>query len=130
MTAAARSQDALGDFASTRTSILLWFGMLGGPAAAFLAVLIIYQAVDRACVVQSSLMLHLLTIGFLVIAALAGFISWRLRSRAGRRPDTAGGMLARSRFMATTGLLTSALAIVAIVLQWIPVFVIGACHGT
>jgi hypothetical protein len=32
--------------------------------------------------------------------------------------------------MTTVGLLTSAVAIVGIVMQWIPVFFLGACHGT
>jgi small-conductance mechanosensitive channel len=130
VTSSARSRGALEEFASTRTSILLWFGLLGGPAAAFFAVLVTYAVVDRACVTRSSVVLHLLTIGVLVIASLAGLTSWRLRGRAGRWADTAGGMLARSRFMATVGMFTSALAMVVIVMQWIPVFVIGACHGT
>jgi small-conductance mechanosensitive channel len=130
VTASPPSRGALEEFASTRTSLLLWFGLLGGPAAAFFAVLITYAVVDRACVTRSSLVLHLLAIGFLVIATLAGLTSWRLRGRADRWPDTAGGMLTRSRFMATVGIFTSALAMVVIVMQWIPVFIIGACHGT
>jgi hypothetical protein len=130
VTASARSERSIREFSRTRTSIALWFGMLGGPAAGFLNVLFNYQAVDRACVTDSSLVIHILTLVFLAVAFLAGLVSWRLRADAGRWRDDAGGMLARSRFMATVGLLTSAVAIVAIVMQWIPVFIIGACHGT
>jgi hypothetical protein len=111
-------------------SLALWFGMLGGPAAGFLNVLFNYPAAERACVVGSSALIHALTLAFLLLALLAGAISWRLSRRAGRWPDNAGGMLARSRFMATVGILTSAIAVVAIVMQWIPVFFIGACQGT
>jgi hypothetical protein len=130
VTASARSQEAVAEFARTRTFILLWFGMLGGPAAGFFSVFVNYHAVDRACGTENDLVLHLLTVLFLVVAALAGLTSWRLRARTGRWPDDGGGLLARSRFMATVGLLTSTLAIVGIVMQWIPVFFIGACLGT
>jgi hypothetical protein len=130
MTASARSQDTIQEFARFRTSLFLWFGMLGGPAAGFLSIAINYPAVDRACVTGNALVLHLLTMVFLAIAALAGLTSLRLRDRAGRWPDDGGGLLARSRFMTTVGLFTSLLAIVGIVMQWIPIFFIGACHGT
>ena len=130
MTSSARSQTAIQEFTRFRRSLLLWFAMLGGPAAGFFSILINYPAVDRACVTGNALVLHLLTIVFIVTAALAGLASLRLRDRAGRWPDNAGGLLARSRFMATVGLFTSAIAIVAMVMQWIPVFFIGACHGT
>lgn len=130
MTVSARTQDTLHEFARTRTSFLLWFGMLGGPAAGFFSIAINYPAVERACAVGSVLVLHLLTVVFLVIAVLAGLVSRRLRERTGRWPDDAGGLLARSRFMSTIGELTSCLAVVAIVMQWIPLFFIGACQGT
>jgi hypothetical protein len=130
VTASARSERSIREFSRTRTSIALWFGMLGGPAAGFLNILFNYPAVDRACVTNSSAIIHILTLVFLALAVLAGLTSWRLRSDAGRWPDDAGGMLARSRFMTTVGLLTSAIAIVGIVMQWIPVFFLGACHGT
>ena len=130
MTASARSEQSIREFSRTRTSIALWFGMLGGPTAGFFNIIFNYSAVDRACVTNSSATIHILTLICLALALLAGFTSWRLRSDAGRWPDDAGGMLARSRFMTTVGLLTSAVAIVGIVMQWIPVFFLGACHST
>jgi hypothetical protein len=67
---------------------------------------------------------------FLAVAILAGITSWRLRQRAGDWPETAGGLLPRSRFMATVGTLTAAVSVFGIILQWIPIFFIGACHGS
>jgi ABC-type dipeptide/oligopeptide/nickel transport system permease component len=89
-----------------------------------------YAAVDRACVNDSSIILHVLTFLFLVIAVLAGLTAWRLRQRIGDRESTAGGLLARSHFMTTVGLSSAAAACFGIILQWIPVFFLGACHGT
>ncbi|HEY8832349.1 MAG TPA: hypothetical protein VIM21_07550 [Gemmatimonadaceae bacterium] len=117
-------------FARTTTSLGLWFGVLGGPAAGFANVLVGYPAVDRACASNSSILLHVLTLTFLAIAVLAGIIAWSLRQRAGDWPASAGGLLPRSRFMATVGVLTAAVSAFGIILQWIPMFFIGACHGT
>jgi uncharacterized membrane protein len=124
------SKDDREKFARTTTSLALWFGLLGGPAAGFANVLVGYPAVDHACAGNSSVVLHSLTGIFLALAVLAGFTSWRLRQRAGNWPATAGGLLPRSRFMATVGILTAGIAAFGIILQWIPIFFIGACHGT
>jgi hypothetical protein len=118
------------EVARTRTSLGLWFGALGGPAAGLANVLVSYPAVDRACVNDSSLVLHVLTILFLAVAIVAGLTAWRLRERVGDWPSTGGGMLPRSRFLGTLGILTASVAVFGIILQWIPIFFIGACHGT
>jgi hypothetical protein len=114
----------------SRTSLALWFAMLGGPAAGLTNVMISYAAVDRACVNDSSIILHVLTLLFLVIAVLAGVTAWRLRQEIGERESTAGGLLARSHFMTTLGLLSAGISFFAMILQWIPIFFLGACHGT
>ena len=130
MTARVETDDERTEFRRTRTSLELWFGLLGGPMSGFFFVLVSYPVVDRACVNDSSVILHALTILFLAIAALSGFTSWRLHERIGDWPETAGGLLPRARFMTTVGMLTSTMALVEIVFQWIPIFFIGACHGT
>ena len=118
------------EVARTRTSLALWFAVLGGPAAALANEWISYPAVGRACVDNSSLILHVLTVLFLVVAILAGLTAWRLLERVGDWPTTAGGVLPRSHFMAKVGILTASIAVFGIILQWIPIFFIGACHGT
>jgi hypothetical protein len=116
--------------ASTGTSLAMWFALLGGPFAALLNTTVNYPAVDRACVSDSSVVLHFLTIFFLAIAIVAGLTAWGIRERIGDRPTAGGGALARGRFMATVGLLTAGVSVFAILLQWIPIFFLGACHGT
>lgn len=118
------------EFSRPQVSLEAWFGLLGGPASGFLLVLVNYPTVDRACVTNSSVWLHLVQVIFLSIALLSGFTSWRLHERLGDWPETAPGMMGRLRFMTTVGLLTSLLAVVEILFTWIPIFFIGACHGT
>jgi hypothetical protein len=130
MTAGTHRRERPEEFSRTRISLEAWFGLLGGPASGFLLVLVNYPTVDRACVTDSSMWLHIVQALFLAIALLSGFTSWRLHGRIGEWSETAPGMMPRLRFMTTVGLLTSALAVVEILFTWIPIFFIGACHGT
>lgn len=114
----------------TKASIALWFGVLGGPIAALCNVMIDYPAVDRACVNNSTVILHILTLIFLAIAVAAGWTAWSFRQRGGDGSSTAGGVLPRSQFMGTLGVMTASVAVFGLVLQWIPMFFLGACHGT
>jgi hypothetical protein len=118
------------EVARSKTSLALWFGLLGGPASALASTIINYSAVDRACVSDTSVLLHFLTFLSLVIAILAGFTAWWYRQRIGEWPSTAGGPLPRAHFMTTVGMFTAAAASFGIILQWIPIFFLGACHGT
>jgi hypothetical protein len=114
----------------TRSSLDLWFGMVGGPMAGMLMVWINYPLVDRACVSGNRLWLHGTTLLFLLIAIAAGLSSWRFYERLGDFPLTEGGVMPRSRFMALVGVFTASLAIIEIAMQWIPVFLLGSCIGT
>jgi hypothetical protein len=130
MTSGVDSGHPSDEFAPTKVSMALWFGLLGGPAAGLANVMVGYPAVGSACTGNSTVVLHLLTAVFLVMAMVAGLVSWRLRLRAGKRPSAAGGPLPRSRFMATVGILTAAVSAFGIILQWIPIFFISACRTT
>jgi hypothetical protein len=130
MTARTARDERREEFTSTRTTLELWFGMLGGPASGFAMVLINYPVVDRACVTDSPLWLHVVALLFLSTALLACFTSWRLHQRLGDWPETGRGLMPRAHFMTTVGLLTSFISVLEILFQWIPIFFIGACHGT
>jgi len=114
----------------TRSSLDLWFGMVGGPMAGMLMVWINYPLVDRACVSGNRLWLHGTSLLFLLIAIAAGLSSWRFYQRLGDFPLTEGGVMPRSRFMALVGVFTASLAVIEITMQWIPVFFLGSCIGT
>jgi hypothetical protein len=129
MTATVRNQRRE-EFTRTKTSIALWFGVLGGPIAALCNVLIDYPAVDRACVDDSTVLLHVLTVVFLLVAIAAGWTAWTFRQRAEGWSSAAGGVLPRSQFMGTLGVMTASVAVFGMLLQWIPIFFLGACHGT
>lgn len=114
----------------TSSSLDLWFGMVGGPASGMLMVWVNYPLVDRACVSGNRIWLHGSSLLFLLLASLAGFMAWRFYDRAGDYPLTEGGVMPRSRFMALVGLFTAGLALIEIVMQWIPIFFLGSCIGS
>lgn len=118
------------DLDRAEISFGLWFAVLGGPAAGLADVLVNYPTVDRACVNNSSVVLHVLTLFFLLVAIGAGMMAWRFRERIGVWRSTAAGPVARASFMATLGVLTASIAVFGIILEWIPIFFLRACIGS
>jgi hypothetical protein len=128
MTARADNAAEAARIESSGASIALWFGLLGGPAAGFANVLVNYSAVSRACAEHNSLRLHVSAIVFLLIAVAAGVTSLSLRR--GWEAPRSTRLQERRRFMATVGILTALVSVFAIILQWIPIFVLGACYSS
>jgi hypothetical protein len=126
----AREERQKEEVARTSKSLDLWFAMIGGPFAGMLMVWINYPLVDRACVSGNRLWLHGSSLLFLLVAVAAGFAGWRFYERVGDFPLTEGGVMPRSRFMALVGVFTSALAVIEITMQWIPIFFLGSCIGS
>ncbi len=126
----ARDEREREELARTRHSLWLWFAMLGGPVAGMLMVWVNYPAVDMACVGGNRLVLHAWALLFFLIAVASGVVSWSFYERVGDFPLTEGGVMPRTRFMALVGLFSSSLALIEIIMQWIPIFFIGSCIGT
>ncbi len=123
----------------------LWFGLLGGPVAWTLQLLIDYPLVAHACFPDAapriaptieSLQLQILVTSAiaLAVAALALFIavrSWRTLGGVleDARTDCtdAAPPLGRARFMALAGILASGITIVGIVLHAGFILILAPC---
>ena len=107
----------------------LWIGLLLAPAAFLLNLELAYAVVPKACSSASQLPMHLVHLICFALALLGVVTAWRMWRAGGEIwPGGAGGRVARSRFMAGVGLLTSLLFALVIVAQWIPSFVLGPCQ--
>lgn len=107
----------------------LWAGQLLAPIAFLLNLELAYALVPAACSRGSELLVHGAHAVCLVLAALGTLAAWRSwRSTGETWPGGAGGRLARSRFLAGTGLLLSLLFVLVILAQWIPSFVLNPCQ--
>jgi len=107
----------------------LWAGLLLAPAAFLLNLELSYVMVYPSCVRGTSLPVHVVHAGCILLAALGTVIAWRSWQTEGREwLDEAGGAVGRSRFMAGLGLWVSALFVLVIIAQWIPTFFLHPCQ--
>jgi len=121
--------DAYTGIPDSRRIAALWAGLLVPPLA-FLANLEVgYALVPTACKAGNQGMIHLVHLVFLLLSLAAGLIAWRSWNTYGSEWSGAeGGPLARSRFMAGSGLTGSALFSLVIVAQWLPGFALTPCQ--
>jgi hypothetical protein len=113
-----------------RPAILAQVGLvLAAPVAWFVQMQTNYTLVGWACAHGSSLVLHAVTVLALAASAGAGLAAWRAWRRFGVEGDDAGGdPAARSRFMAATAALTSAMFFLVILAQGIAPVIQSPCQ--
>jgi hypothetical protein len=122
------ARDEHGWFSSAPGITLLWIGMLAGPTAWALDLTISYALVQWTCGHRSPFVLHLITLGALLVTAGGAAASWTALQRTppdalddGPRPFD------RGRFMAIVGLLISALFALMMIANDLPRWVLDAC---
>jgi hypothetical protein len=110
-------------------AVELWFGVLLGPVAALSQLEANYALVLWACRTSHTGPLHMVSLAAVIVTLFAGIVSHRNWRRLGGPWDDEGaGAVPRARFMAAIGILISALMLLVIIAQWIPVFIYGPCH--
>lgn len=117
------------DIPDARQIGALWVGLLLAPVAFLINLEVAYALVPTACHSRNQLPVHLVHLVCLLLTIVGGLTAWRSWNTIGAAwPGEEGGPLARSRFMAGTGLLVSALFALIIVAQWIPSFLLNPCQ--
>jgi hypothetical protein len=121
--------DAVKEFKEGAAPAALWAGVLAGPLATLTQLQANYALVLWACGAGREWALHVVALLALLVTVAAGLLSWRNWRRAGGGwEDDGAGIVPRSRFMAAVGILISALIVLVVVAQWIPIFVYGPCE--
>jgi hypothetical protein len=116
-------------------SAALWFGVLGGPAAWGLQLLVASELVELSCSpgggggevfgVAVDAIIVVLTVVCLVVATAAGVLSFRCLRRIGTGDPSPGQ---RARWMAVAGLLTSVLSFVVVLQGAFPTVFLSLCE--
>jgi hypothetical protein len=120
--------EATRNIAREKSNILLWAGVLAGPAAWMLHLQISYSLVGTACDTGQQFVMHLVTLGALLLAGTGAAISWRSWKRLPEGPmDEGDAKETRKRFMALFGLVMSLSFVLVIVAAEIPNWVLRAC---
>jgi hypothetical protein len=105
-----------------------WFGLLWAPAVFFAHLQVAYVLVKWACLNHGEVWIHVAGVASVLLAALGMLVAWRAWDRAGREaPGEEGGPPPRARFLAVTGLGTSALFVLLLAAQWVAAFFISPC---
>jgi hypothetical protein len=121
--------DSRTDVPDARQLRALWVGLLLAPVAFLINLEAAYAVVPTACSARNELPVHLIHLACLLLTLYGLLTAWRSWKATGATwPGEAGDPLARSRFMAGTGLLVSAMFVLVIVAQWIPSFVLDPCQ--
>ena len=122
--------EAHGSLTGWRPIAAQWFAVLAGPLAWALGLNAGYAFVRVACVRDSMLPLHLVSLFTLLLALAGGLVAHGIWRRTGEEgPGEGGGALSRSRFMGLIGLLASGLFSLAIIAQWVAVLFLDPCMG-
>jgi hypothetical protein len=110
------------------SDVALWTSVLTGPIVFLLNLEVSYVMVDGACSTGNTWSLHVAHAVSLLISVAAALLGRALWTRIGGGwPDTMAGSESRSRLLAALGALGGAGFAIAILAQWIPVMVLGAC---
>ena len=106
-----------------------WVGLLLAPAAFFLHLQFAYAVVPWACRHRDDFWIHASGIASVALGAIGTLVAWRVwRREGGSAPGEGHGIPPRARFLAVTGLGTSAVITLILAAQWVAAFVVSSCE--
>jgi len=122
-------REAAVDFKLGKSVIGLWAGLLVGPIAVLVQLEANYALVLWACANNRTWLLHLVSLLALVTTVIVGALSFNNWRRLGSQySEDEAGAVPRSRFMSLVGILVSALMLLVIIAQWIPILIFRPCE--
>ena len=108
----------------------LWFGVLAGPVAWAVGLMVSYPLVPASCAVESALPLVVATFLTAAVTAAGGIVAWGCHRALARR-DAAGDLwrgLSRASLMATGGIALSALFFLTVIGHAVAMLLVGPCQ--
>jgi hypothetical protein len=99
------------------------------PLAFLLNLQMSYTLVPWACSTGREFVLHLVSIGALLLASSGGLIAWLGWQRGGRdSSEQQQSRAPRDHFISVMGILMSGMFALVILAQWIPNFILSPCQ--
>jgi hypothetical protein len=113
---------------SAPTPARLWFGLLAGPIAWSLHLLVSYALVSVVCATGLMILLHLVALVTALVALAAGVVAWRCWQATGaREPASRRGRVSRRAWMAFSGVVLSGLFLLSILVGGAASFFLSPC---
>lgn len=118
-------------FAPSYSSSALWYGILAGPVVWLSHLFATYAIATVVCAPGQVLALHISTLVAAVIAVSAGLVAWRARSVLTAVDDDQLQTIShrRARFLALFGIGSSAIFLLAILVQSVPNLFLDPCRA-
>ena len=114
---------------SGRDATRLWSGILGPQLVFLLHLQAGYALAPLACRQGHSFSLHVASVIAIVLTLGLGMLSLTGWRRSGRHwPDSSASLSTRDRFLGLLGVMTTAIVVLTLIAQWIPVFLIEPCR--
>lgn len=110
-------------------NLALWTGLLGGPIIWMCSFEARFALAPWACTFQNKWALYGVALAALILCGGCALLSWQHWKALGEQgPSSAGDTVARSNFMAISGVVISAGCGMVVIAQAIPEFMLGACQ--
>ena len=110
--------------------LAMWTGVVAPPLIFLAHLELAYILVPLACDHGSLLVAHATMSVAIALSVAAGLLALRPLRRHGRAwPDESASLLSRDRFLGVLGGLVSALVVIALIAQWLPMFFLSPCRG-
>jgi hypothetical protein len=123
------SEQALSRFDRWTGIFGLMYGVIGAPLSALYMQLSAYAGVQWSCGHRNPITVHVIPVIFVLLAAIALWLSWRDWSAVGRLTRAEAATISdRTRFVALSGMILSAFSIVLIIGMWLPMIVFNPCQ--
>ena len=103
-----------------------WPAMLVAPSLALGNLSVAYALVTPSCTRQTSALLHAtsaISLLVCILLTLPAFLNWRRR----HADETSDAAIVRARFTALVSWLLGALSCIAVLAQWLPMWVLSPC---
>ena len=105
----------------------IWLALLVAPLLALADQTVAFALVGPGCASQSTVLLHASHALFLALAIVAMVAAWRMWLKTAAVAATDGGGALQRHFLAGIATTVAALSAAAIVVMWIPTWLISPC---
>ena len=105
----------------------IWLGLIVAPLLALADQTVAFALVGPGCASQSTALLHASHALFLALAIVAMVAAWRMWLKTAAVAATDGGGALQRHFLAGIATTVAALSAAAIVVMWIPTWLISPC---
>jgi hypothetical protein len=107
----------------------LMYGAIAGPLAALYLQAVAYAGVQWACGHRNPITIHVIPVVFILLGAVAVWLSWRDWNAVGRITRAEGATVSdRTRFVALSGLMLSGFSVALMLALWLPMIVFNPCQ--